>query len=267
MSIRRGVPSASTSRSSGPAGKPSGGPGMRLAGRDLVRACRRASAPAGSASGRAACSGSRPAHRSLPSSICKRCSARQVWKPLEWAEMPRIACMLTGRPIICCVAPAAGVGPGLVEHRRIGEGGLGELGGDAADGGGGDAGPRGAPHRARRPGRDSARPAAGRPAARAGRRAASTSPFRAGLASGSSAGRGALPVAVPDQRAGRRRRARTGRGRRRPGRRSPARARWCSGSEKSRSTLPARSSSWTSASTNRPSVPGVMPSHSSAIAE
>ena len=25
---------------------------------------------------------------------------RQVWKPLEWAEMPRMACMPTGRPII-----------------------------------------------------------------------------------------------------------------------------------------------------------------------
>ena len=26
--------------------------------------------------------------------------ARQVWKPLEWAEMPRMACIETGRPII-----------------------------------------------------------------------------------------------------------------------------------------------------------------------
>ena len=25
--------------------------------------------------------------------------ARQVWKPFEWAEMPRMACMLTGRPM------------------------------------------------------------------------------------------------------------------------------------------------------------------------
>ncbi len=28
------------------------------------------------------------------------CSIRQVWKPLAWAEMPRMACMPTGRPII-----------------------------------------------------------------------------------------------------------------------------------------------------------------------
>ena len=27
------------------------------------------------------------------------CSARQVWKPLEWAEMPRMAWKLTGRPM------------------------------------------------------------------------------------------------------------------------------------------------------------------------
>ena len=26
-----------------------------------------------------------------PSRICSRCSAREVWKPLEWAEMPRMA--------------------------------------------------------------------------------------------------------------------------------------------------------------------------------
>ena len=25
--------------------------------------------------------------------------SRQVWKPLAWAEMPRIACIETGRPI------------------------------------------------------------------------------------------------------------------------------------------------------------------------
>ena len=33
-----------------------------------------------------------------PSRVCNRCSARQVWNPLEWAEMPRIACMATARP-------------------------------------------------------------------------------------------------------------------------------------------------------------------------
>ena len=36
--------------------------------------------------------------------------ARQVWKPLEWAEMPRIACIDTGRPlIVSCRRPAQSV--------------------------------------------------------------------------------------------------------------------------------------------------------------
>ena len=35
-----------------------------------------------------------------PSRICRMCRMRQVWKPFEWAEMPRMACMPTGRPII-----------------------------------------------------------------------------------------------------------------------------------------------------------------------
>ncbi len=36
--------------------------------------------------------------------------ARQVWKPLEWAEMPRMACMATGRPtILSCRRPAQSV--------------------------------------------------------------------------------------------------------------------------------------------------------------
>jgi hypothetical protein len=35
---------------------------------------------------------------------------RQVWNPLEWAEIPRIACIDTGRPIILsCLRPHASV--------------------------------------------------------------------------------------------------------------------------------------------------------------
>ena len=44
------------------------------------------------------------------------CSMRQVWKPLEWAEMPRMACMLTGRPIILSWLAPGPVGPRHVEH-------------------------------------------------------------------------------------------------------------------------------------------------------
>ena len=130
------------------------------------RAGPRAAAPAGSASGTAACSGSRPARRSLPSRICSRCSARQVWKPLAWAEMPRIACMLTGRPIICSWRrPKASV-QGWSSTTGLGERGLRELGRDPADRRRRDAGRALRPRRGRRPDRGSARPAAGTPGTR-----------------------------------------------------------------------------------------------------
>ena len=93
LSIRRGVPSASTSRSSGPCGKPSGGPGSGVfaaapvaglpPGCDRRRRGPREGRLVAEAAGRI----------DAPSSICSRCIARQVWKPLEWAEMPRMACM------------------------------------------------------------------------------------------------------------------------------------------------------------------------------
>ena len=36
--------------------------------------------------------------------------ARQVWKPFEWAEIPRIACIATGRPMVfSCRRPAQSV--------------------------------------------------------------------------------------------------------------------------------------------------------------
>ena len=64
---------------------------------------------------------------------------RQVWKPFEWAEMPRIACIATGRPIIrSCWRPAQSIQgmsrPIVVVERRGGK-----LGGDAANGGRRDA--------------------------------------------------------------------------------------------------------------------------------
>src|SRR5437588_541678 len=34
----------------------------------------------------------------VPRTICRRWRMRQVWKPFEWAEMPRIAYIETGRP-------------------------------------------------------------------------------------------------------------------------------------------------------------------------
>ena len=62
------------------------------------------------------------------------CRMRQVWKPLAWAEMPRMACMPTGRPIILsCRRPVQSVhgtsSVDLLLERR-----MRQLGGDAADG-------------------------------------------------------------------------------------------------------------------------------------
>ena len=37
----------------------------------------------------------------VPKSICRTWIARAVWKPFACAEMPRMACTLTGRPIMC----------------------------------------------------------------------------------------------------------------------------------------------------------------------
>jgi hypothetical protein len=45
-----------------------------------------------------------------PSSICSTWIARQVWNPFECAEIPRIACIATGRPImVSCRRPAQSV--------------------------------------------------------------------------------------------------------------------------------------------------------------
>ena len=97
-----------------------------------------------------------PGASMLPSSICSRCSARQVWKPLECAEMPRMACMLTGRPMhLSCRRPASRSRAGRAP--AAGERDLRQLGRDAADRCGRNAAAR-PRRRARRPGRDSARP-------------------------------------------------------------------------------------------------------------
>ena len=71
------------------------------------RPCRPAAGPAGSAAGRATCSARSPAYRSRRAASAAGGCARQVWKPLECAEMPRIACIATG-PADHGLVPAAG---------------------------------------------------------------------------------------------------------------------------------------------------------------
>ena len=109
LSIRRGVPSVSTRRSSGPVGKPSGGPGNGRPG-TTSPAFPAGLGPVGIGLGYGGLYRKPPGTSIVPSRICSRCRARQVWKPLACAEMPRMACMLTGRPIVCeCRRPQTSV--------------------------------------------------------------------------------------------------------------------------------------------------------------
>ena len=108
-SMRLGVPSSSTSRSSGPLGKPSGGPGSGSP------ATTSPTLPAGRGAGgiglgNGGLKRKPPGTSMVPSRICRTWSARQVWKPLACAEIPRMACMLTGRPVmVSCRRPQASV--------------------------------------------------------------------------------------------------------------------------------------------------------------
>ena len=55
---------------------------------------------------------------------------RQVWKPFECAEMPRMACMDTGRPtILSCFSPRQSV-PGNIQGYFLLECNLGQFGRD-----------------------------------------------------------------------------------------------------------------------------------------
>ena len=158
--------------------------------------------------------------------------------------MPRMACMATGRPIIFSWRRPAQSVQGWSSVDLLLEGGVRQLGGDAADRRGGDAAARRRPPRARSRRRDSARRAAGRPAiARAAvRQRELRRPARARCPAPAPSAR--VRSSGPRRAGGPRRRGRTGRHRRAPGSRITSQARWCSGRGKSRSMLPARSSSW-----------------------
>ena len=124
---------ASTSRSSGAVTKPSGGPGSARVGLDLSRLA------GGLDAGRRRLGKRRlvakpPGTSMVPRRICRRCRMRQVWKPFEWAEMPRIACIETGRPIML-----SWIASGPIASRRYraqissSKAVVGQFGGDAAD--------------------------------------------------------------------------------------------------------------------------------------
>ena len=106
---RSGLPAATCSGL--PAGFGPGGRGLRI-GRLVAQAAR---------------------HIDRAEQHLQQMQARQVWKPLEWAEMPRIACIATGRPrIVSWRRPAQSV-QGWSSSICLLEGDVGDLGGDAAD--------------------------------------------------------------------------------------------------------------------------------------
>ena len=98
-------------------------------------ACRRAWAPADAARDRAACSGSRPGVSMAPSSICSRwmraAGVEAVGMGRDAAH--RMHARPAGRRSSSWRRPAQSV-QGWSMHDRLLEGGVGELGGDAADG-------------------------------------------------------------------------------------------------------------------------------------
>ena len=103
--------------------------------------------------------------------------ARQVWKPFEWAEIPRIACIATGRPsMVACRRPKVSV-QGWSSSIAWSNATSASSRGDAADGRGRDAAACRPPHRGRMRHPGSVPPAAGTPGGRArpsGRRCSPT---------------------------------------------------------------------------------------------
>jgi hypothetical protein len=85
--MRTGSPSASTKRSSGLAGQPSGMPSSGVLGWTASGPCG-GLAQGGIGRGKGALWRKPPGRSMVPSRVMSTPSARMVWKPLEWAAMP-----------------------------------------------------------------------------------------------------------------------------------------------------------------------------------
>ena len=91
----------------------------RAASSACRRPCRTACRSGGAGFGYGGLKRKPPGTSTVPSSTCSRWIARQVWKPFEWAEMPRMACIATGRPAHRLVAAAGPIGPGDRQFDRL----------------------------------------------------------------------------------------------------------------------------------------------------
>ena len=109
LSMRTGPPSASTNRSSGLAGQPSGMPSSGVFG---CTACGPLGglAQGGIGRGNGALWRKPPGRSMVPSTLIRMARARMVWKPLECAARPRMAWKATGLPVtVSCSRPQVSV--------------------------------------------------------------------------------------------------------------------------------------------------------------
>ena len=108
--MRSGLPNSSITRSSGRVGKPSGGRDSGVFGALMMSMLFSGSWCGGIGFGYGARARKLPGASSAPSSIWIMWIARQEWKPLECAAMPRIAYIATGRPTtLSCLRPHTSV--------------------------------------------------------------------------------------------------------------------------------------------------------------
>ena len=109
LSMRTGVPSSLTKRSSGSAGQPSARPSSGWFG-FIASGVFGVFAQGGMGRGNGALCRKPPGRSIVPSSVIRIASARIDWKPLECAASPRIAWNATGLPVtVSCSWPQTSV--------------------------------------------------------------------------------------------------------------------------------------------------------------
>ena len=109
LSIRTGVPSSLTNRSSGSAGQPSASPSSGWSGL-TASGVFGVLAHGGIGRGNGALWRKPPGRSIVPSSVIRIASARIVWKPFECAARPRMAWKATGLPVtVSCSLPQMSV--------------------------------------------------------------------------------------------------------------------------------------------------------------
>ena len=122
LSIRTGLPSSLTNRSSGSAGQPSGMPSSGVSG-CTARGSLGGFAQGGIGRGNGALWRKPPGRSMVPRILINIDMARMVWKPLECAASPRMAWKATGLPVTdSCSLPQVsvqGIGSSIFSSRAV----------------------------------------------------------------------------------------------------------------------------------------------------